>query len=106
VTNAAFAAADARIVGTFAATGMADPAIYAASIGALGTLPNCTVVLDREVQVLGEFGEVIGFRTVAAFLRSEVSPAVGGALRIGAETWTLEKKSSEDESLSEWVLNG
>jgi hypothetical protein len=107
VTNAALAAMDARLMTTFAHIGLADAnAIYTPNGSTPGTVPNCTVMIDRAVQVLGDIGEVIGHRDVATFMRSDVAPAAGGTLKIGTETRTLEKKTSEDESLSEWVLNG
>jgi len=90
----------------FLRSGQADSGIYTAKGGTPGTDPNCTVMIDRGVQVLGEFGEVVGHRVVANFLRAEVTPEQGGTLTVGTETWTLEKKTSEDESLSEFVLNG
>jgi len=97
VSNPALAALDARIVRTFKATGVADSATLNGAA--------CDVMIDRNVQVFGDNGEIVGPRDVATFLRSEVAPMRGGMLVVGSDTWTLEKKTTQDESLSEWILN-
>lgn len=102
MTNPLLAANDAKIFASFARAGFADAAVYTPISG---RPVNCTVVIDRQIAVLGDIGEVVGYKTAATFKRSEVQPQVGATLTIGSETWTLEKKSSEDESLSEWILN-
>lgn len=88
---------DARIQKALAAAGMADAALYGATA--------CTVYVDRNAQFLGEHPALAaGQRTVITFRREQVTPARGGVVTIGAETFTLAELVAEDESLSSWVV--
>jgi hypothetical protein len=91
------ASMDARLVRAFSRSGLAD----AATLNSIA----CDVMLDRNVQVLGQYGEVTSVSASATFQLSQVTPARGMTLVVGSNTWTLEKKLSGDESIAEWVLN-
>ncbi|MBN8887586.1 MAG: hypothetical protein J0I77_17815 [Rudaea sp.] len=104
MTNAAIARIDAAVFASLRRAGLADAATYQDE---LGTVP-CTVVLERDIQELGDIGQVIGQRTVATFQLVEVPrPKRGATLSIGSETWALEKpvQGQCDESSEQWVLN-
>lgn len=88
---------DAQLMGAFLAAGMADEALYGAT--------PCQVYVDRNAQFLGEHpAHAAGQRTVITFRREQVTPARGGVVTIGAETFTLADLVAEDESLSSWVV--
>jgi len=88
---------DAQIMTALGAAGMADRGLY-------GTTP-CQVYVERNAQFLGEHpGVTAGQRVVITFRRDQVSPARGGILTIGPETFLLNELVAEDESLSAWVV--
>ena len=94
---------DAKIMTAMAAAGVADVGVYA-SKDTHTTVNPCHVYVDRDVQTLGDVGQVVGQKTLVTFLLGEVSPQSGGTLTIGAESWKLDREHSRDESRSRWAV--
>lgn len=104
MTNAAFARADAAMLRGFLRAGLADLAVYEDDSS---HLEDVLVMLERDVQLVGEQGQVLGKRDMATLLLSDVpAPSIGGQLTIGDETWTLDRpmEGSSDESMQQWAL--
>lgn len=93
---------DARSARAFRGSGLADAGIYTPAIG---QPINCTVIIDRDVQTVGQEGEVIGQKTIGTFRLAEVTTARGETITVDDETWTLESEIKSDRSISAWILN-
>jgi hypothetical protein len=59
-----------------------------------GTEP-CNVNIEQGVAVTGEYGEVVGHRTLA-YVPSALLPRSGDTLQLGAKTFTLDSLESDD----------
>lgn len=94
-------ALDGVIMRSLRAAGMADAAVYTP---AMGSPIACEVLVDRGVQVLGEFGNVTGRRTEITFLAPAFAPAKGESVSVGSETWVLETLLDADDSAVLWVV--
>lgn len=96
---------DAAAFGAFFAAGLADSAAYLPPGAAPGATPTqCTVLVDHNVVDFDAeaVGNVSLRRTRVAFQLREVSPAEGGQVTIGANTYTLVQRERDDGSLSAW----
>lgn len=92
---------DAAAIGAFLDGGMADDATYTPPGGGAGV--PCQVLVDRDVEDFGEDDAPVSLRrTRIAFQRAEVEPVAMGQVVVGAETFTLAKRTRYDESLSAW----
>lgn len=104
MTNAALARIDSAIFGS----------LIRAEIGDLATYQDETtyaddvrVVIDRDVQLIGDQGQVIGSRDMAAILRADVpNPVIGATLTVGEDSWLLDRpmEGQNDESMQQWAL--
>lgn len=94
---------DAAAFGAFFAAGLADAATYLPAAPGADPVP-CTVLVDRNVVDFD--AEAVGSinlrRTRVTFQRAEISPNEGGKVTIGAETFVLVQRASEDDSASLW----
>lgn len=101
--RATIARLDAELHAAFVTAGFADSASYKA--GADAPIA-CRVYVDRDMQVRGEFGQVIGRRTEIAILRADIaSPAKGAQVTVDGEVFVLvEQTEDSDSSLSRWVV--
>lgn len=61
------------------------------------------VVLSRNVELIGDNGQVDRLVTTAA-LPANLSPRKGDALAVGSESWTLDALLRGSGDLVEWVL--
>lgn len=98
---------DARITGALADAGLADLATYTPPGELPAPIEDCHVTIDYNAEVVGDdAGAVVGTRTVARLLASEIaSPARGGTLTIGDRTWRLERPLSREPGVSSlWVV--
>lgn len=92
---------DAAAVGAFLDAGIADDATYIAPGGGAGVA--CHVLVDRNVEDFGEDDAPVSLRrTRITFQRAQVEPVPMGQVAIGAEIFTLAKRTRYDESLSAW----
>jgi hypothetical protein len=94
---------DARLMLAFAGVGLADVGVYV-SKDTMTTVDPCHAYIDRDVQTLGDSGQVVGQKTHATFLFAEVMPQSGGVFTVGAESWKLDKELSRDESRTRWAV--
>lgn len=94
---------DAALMDAFHAAGWADDATFTPQAGAP---VECRVYVDRGPAVLEQFGvEIAGNRIVVGILRADVErPDVGDGLVIGSESFVLEARIHNDESLTRWVV--
>ena len=93
---------DADLHAAFADAGIAETAFYT---DATIIAKSCRVYVNRDAQTTGEFGEVSGPRVVCEIFRADVaSPKAGATLILDDESFVLDAKFSEDESLSRWVV--
>lgn len=96
---------DAEAFGMFFAAGLADSASYLPPNAAPGATPTaCTVLVDRSVVDFDAeaVGSVNLRRTRVTFQRAAITPAEGGKVTIGSETFTLVQREREDSSASAW----
>ena len=98
---------DAQMHAAFEQAGLSDAGQYFAPGSAEGV--PCDAFLDRDVQVLGQFSEVLARRDEMGLLIAGVQPAARGRVLItmegGAiETWHLVDPISDDGSLSRWAV--
>lgn len=96
---------DAAAFGAFFAAGLADSAAYLPPNAAPGATPTaCTVLVDRSVVDFDAeaVGSVNLRRTRVTFQRGAITPAEGGKVTIGSETFTLVQREREDSSASAW----
>jgi len=104
MSNVGVADLDAKIFAGMMRSGLADDAAYTEGTGS--PMP-CRVIVKRDTQIIGEYGQVVGERTTVSFLRAEVpTPKRSATVTVGTDSWTLESKQHEDESVSEWIVNG
>lgn len=69
-----------------------------------GAVEPVFVVISREVQILGEYGQVERVVTTAT-LASSLAPKKGDALTFSGEAWTLDAPLRGDRAdVVEWVL--
>lgn len=61
------------------------------------------VSLERGVAVLGEYGQVVGMRTMATLLASD-NPARGDTLVAGNESWRLDALERNDGQFARFSL--
>lgn len=93
---------DARLARAFRGSGLADAGVYTPTVG---QPINCTVIIDRDVQTVGQEGAVIGQKTIGTFQLAEVVPARGETITVDDEMWILESEIKLDSSISAWILN-
>lgn len=96
---------DARIHKAFASVGLAfsDGVYTPPAAGAPSVLGVCGY-LNRGVQVLGEFEQVVDRRDEVELLRSTASPAKNGWIDVDGDRYVLDARVAEDESRSTWVI--
>lgn len=100
---------DADIHAGLASAGMASEAFYTAPGANVDV--RCRIMIDRGIQVRGEFDQVVGKRDEIAILRADVAePQKRGRLLVettpgagSGEHWELIDLLSDDGSLSRWV---
>jgi hypothetical protein len=80
----------------------ADTAEYRAP-GADSFVP-ARVFMRYDSEVLGEFGQITGYRTEADFLTADVDPKVKGALRVEGADYVLTDKLYERNGIASWVV--
>lgn len=99
---------DAQIHGALAAAGVADVATYHPRDVALPPMQGVRVYVDRDAEIIGEVGQVIGTRTEVDVIHQDgLQLTKGGALVIDGETLTLSARIGGDGSISRWaVANG
>ena len=101
--KAALAALDTSIHAAFAGAGLADSGLYTAPGGE--TAVACRVYVDRDVQLRGEFGQIVGKRTEVAYLRADVTPVRGGTLVVDGDTFVnVEPIEGSDGSIDRWLV--
>lgn len=61
-----------------------------------GEAIDCRVLLRRDQQVAGAYGEYIGRRDLMYFLIDEVNPARGDTVTIDASDWVVDAIESRD----------
>ena len=95
---------DNQLMGAFHAAGLADDAMYTAATG--GTAVPCRVYVDRDPATLELNGvDVAGNRVMVGILRAEIDrPDIGGVLVIEGDSFVLESRIRNDESLTRWVV--
>jgi len=102
----ALLALDADIHAALLNAGLADRGHYHSTSSAPGTA--CDVYLDRDVQVLGQFGEVMARRDEMGIRLAGVQPARNGRVVLqlegGAETWVLVDPVGDDGAISRWAV--
>lgn len=94
---------DAGIAAAFRAAGLADGATYTAPAGAPIA---CTVLVDRDVELLGSDGADVAMRrtVVTLFLGEIAAPAAGAVVAADGSSYTLEAKLDGDQSRERWVV--
>ncbi len=97
---------DADLHAAFADAGLCDLGDYTPFVdGVAGALlPGVRVYVDRDVQQLGEFGQIVAPRTQVAYLLSDVAPTKGGRIVVDGEAWINTDNVGNDGSLSRWVV--
>lgn len=94
---------DAMAFAALADCGLADAAIYRATITA--TPVDCTVLVDREVRDFGDdVAPVSTAYTRVIFQRIQVQPVRGGIVAIEGVDYELADRIGEDEAASRWVV--
>lgn len=95
-------ALDAMMTDAFVANGLlADAGQY---IDADDNMVDVTVMIDRAMQRIGEFGQVVGTDTGVWFQLAECTPARGGTLFVSPETFKLDRKIEADGSMELWSV--
>lgn len=67
-----------------------------------GTTP-CRVNVEHGVAVTGEYGEVVGHRTLV-HIQSSLQPRSGDALAVGTKTYALDSLESDDSYYARWFV--
>lgn len=98
--NAADARIDAKAASLYLRTGMGESGTL--TIASVPT--DCSVLIDKDVQTVGDDGQIIGIVDTATFLLAEVTPVGGAILTVGTETWSLVSELSANGSTAQWVL--
>ena len=96
---------DAAIHGALLGSGLADAGIYRAP-GTSGDGTAVRVYVDRSLQTLGEYGQVVDQRDQVTLLRADVAPERGGTVDVDGWRYTLAERTSEDDSVSVWAVRG
>lgn len=96
---------DTAAFAAFADAGLADAASYVAP-GADGSAAvACQVLVDRDVRDFADdLAPVSTGYTRITFQLAEVQPERGGVVTVDGEGFTLERRISQDESASRWVV--
>lgn len=106
MTNAWLSRFDKVAHRAFKGSGLADLATYTGPADEAVEVADVRVYVNRGTEVMGDNQTVVFRKTTAKVLRADVDlPEVMGKLVIGTETWWLESKLSEDEGMTQWVLN-
>lgn len=63
----------------------------------------CRVNVERDVEVLGEYGQVAARRTML-HVPSDLTPKSGDAVVVGAKSYTLDGLESDDGYLSRFYV--
>jgi hypothetical protein len=86
----------------FQRAGMADSATFKQR--STDDPVEASVYIDRAVQFMAG-DAVTGPKTVIEFVAPGIIPTKpGGTVTIGAESWKLSKKESDDEASSRWIV--
>lgn len=96
---------DAAAHAAFAAGGLADSGEYlppGASTGTAAT--SCRVMVDRDVETIGEMQQRKAGRVEVSYLLADVTPEQGGKLLVDGDTYINADKISDDGSLSRWLV--
>lgn len=98
------AAMDASLHAAFAGAGLADAGLYTPH-GADAAV-DCSVYIDRNVQPVGEFGQMTAPRTEVVYVLGSmpVPPAEHGRLVADGDTLINVHEIENDGSLSRWVV--
>lgn len=100
-------AMDASILGALNDAGLTDEAAYVAP-GAGSVEVPCHVLVDREQELLGDAGQVVGMAIAVTIYRTDIEEPVRGAVLTLAgtgEVFTLRSKLEQDESVTVWVVS-
>lgn len=103
MTNSALAGMDARLRSVFKTTGWSDDAVFRSS----GVdVPNCTVLIDRGVQLFGDQSQVVNNQVTLTCYLSQTgkTPARGDKFTIGAEVFRVDSISEADESAAVCIV--
>lgn len=102
----ALLAMDADIHAALFDVGLADRGHYHPTPSAPGIA--CDLYLDRDVQVLGQFGEVMARQDEMGIRLADVQPVRNGRvvlqLASGSETWVLVDPVANDGAISRWAV--
>lgn len=102
MANSALAAMDAALHAALADSGLADAGAYTAPAGSPVAV-RCYV--DEAVQQIGDYGQAVAAQDVVTLLRADVSaPVSGAALVVDGKNYKLDKRQSEDSSISVWSV--
>lgn len=108
MSQAAFARAfDATLHGALAGAGLADAGSYLPPGGnPLTDAVPCGVFIDRGIQQMGDFGQVVGAKDMITLLRADVaSPQQGAIVTVYGEAFRLESEENSDDGTSRWVAS-
>lgn len=78
----------------FACGDLAETAVYTPVSGATASL---SVIVERDIMMVGDMGQVVERRTLIRFKRADKSSVkVGDTITVGSESWTLQGIESDD----------
>jgi hypothetical protein len=63
----------------------------------------CRVAIEHGVAITGDYGSVVGFRSVAT-IPADLSPKKGDQLTVGAKAYTLDALDSSDGYTARFIL--
>jgi hypothetical protein len=104
MSNSAMLGMDARLRSAFKATGWADNAVFRSS-GV--NVPNCTVLIDRGVQLIGDQSQVSNNHiTLTCYLaQTGKLPQRSDTFTIGSDVFCIDSPPIEqDESASVFIV--
>lgn len=101
MTNSMLAILDGIAVAAFQPIGLADAGTYTAPDGAVS---SCGVIIDYDIAKLGEIAEVNDRVAIVTLFKSDIArPVPRAVVTVGAMTYALDRRSSEDDSRSIWI---
>ena len=97
---------DADLHAAFADAGLCDVGDYTPIVDGVagGVLAGVRVYVERDVQQIGEFGQIIAPRTQIAYLLADVTPTKGGRIVVDGQAWINTDNVGDDGSLSRWIV--
>lgn len=99
---------DADLHAAFADTGLAGVAEYRSKgvpFDAVATATGVRVFVDRDVQVLGDVGQILARHDQVGVLRDDVdAPQKGGTVVVDGERFELVEPVGRDDSKTTWLV--